>query len=165
MLKALEDFLVRTVGVRFGVFLCSMIPIIELRGSVILGAALSLPWWQTFLISIVGNMLPIPFILLLLRWVLEKMKKTKLFGGMARWLERKAEKNRGKVDKYGFWGLCLLVAIPLPGTGAWTGALVASLMKMNFWRAMAAMFVGVLLAGTVMTLASYGVVSFLSFLA
>ena len=78
MLKALEDFLVRTVGVRFGVFLCSMIPIIELRGSVILGAALSLPWWQTFLISIVGNMLPIPFILLLLRWVLEKMKKTKL---------------------------------------------------------------------------------------
>lgn len=165
MLKALENFLIRTVGIRFGVFICAMIPVIELRGSVILGAAFSLPWWQNFLISVAGNLLPIPFILLFLRWVLNWMKKTRLFGKIACWLERKAEKNRNKVDKYGFWGLCLLVAIPLPGTGAWTGALVASLMCMNFWRAMLAIVTGVLLAGAVMTLASYGVLSFLSFLA
>ncbi len=165
MIHALENFLIRTVGIRGGVFLCSMIPIIELRGSIILGASMGLPWWQNFLISVAGNMLPVPFILLLIRWILNWMKGTRPFGKMATWLERKAEKNRAKVDKYGFWGLCILVAIPLPGTGAWTGSLVAALMRVNFWKSLAAVFVGVLIAGTVMTLASYGVLGFLSFLA
>ena len=110
-------------------------------------------------------MLPVPFILLFLRWFLEIMKKTRLLGGIARWLERKADKNKDKVDKYGFWGLTLLVAIPLPGTGAWTGSLVASLMRINFWKALLACFIGVLIAGVIITLAAYGAVGFLSFLA
>ena len=69
------------------------------------------------------------------------------------------------MDKYGFWGLTLLVAIPLPGTGAWTGSLVASLMRINFWKALLACFIGVLIAGVIITLAAYGAVGFLSFLA
>lgn len=165
MIEAIKHFFVNILGVRGGVFICSMIPIIELRGSVILGASLGLPWWQNLLLSIIGNMLPIPFILLLIRWVLNWMKNTRLFGKMANWLERKAEKNRPKVEKYGFWGLCILVAIPLPGTGAWTGSLVAALMRINFWKALLAVFIGVVIAGVVMTLASYGVLGFLSFLA
>ena len=80
------------------------------------------------------------------------------------WLENKAEKNRPKIEKYGFWGLCLFVMIPLPGTGAWTGALVASFVKMNFWKALLSITIGVLAAGVIMTLASYGVIGFLSFL-
>jgi len=161
----LKNLLVQTIGLRGGVFLCAMIPFIELRGSIILGASLGIPWWQNFFISVLGNMLPVPFILLFLRWFLEIMKKTRLFGGIARWLERKAEKNQDKVDKYGFWGLTLLVAIPLPGTGAWTGSLVASLMRINFWKSLLACFIGVLIAGVVITLAAYGAVGFLSFLA
>ncbi len=165
MLDTFKSFLVRTIGMRWAVFLCSMIPIIELRGSIILGATLELPWWQNYLISVIGNMIPVPFILLLIRWVLGLMKKTRLFGKLAAWLEQKAEKNKPKVEKYGFWGLCILVAIPLPGTGAWTGSLVAALMRINFWKALLAVFIGVLIAGVIMTLASYGVVGFLGFLA
>ena len=161
---ALKSFIIRTVGIRGGIFLCAMLPLIELRGSVILGASFDLPWWQNLTISMIGNMLPVPFILLFIRWFLEKMKPTRLFGKMATWLERKADKNKGKVEKYGFWGLCLLVAIPLPGTGAWTGSLVAALMRINFWKALLANFIGVLIAGVILTLAAYGAVGFLSFL-
>ena len=161
----LKHLLVQTIGLRGGVFFCAMIPFIELRGSIILGASLGIPWWQNLIISVLGNMLPVPFILLFLRWFLEIMKKTRLLGGIARWLERKADKNKDKVDKFGFWGLTLLVAIPLPGTGAWTGSLVASLMRINFWKALLANFIGVLIAGVIITLAAYGAVGFLSFLA
>ena len=161
----LKNLLIQTIGFRGGVFFCAMIPFIELRGSIILGASLGIPWWQNFIISVLGNMLPVPFILLFLRWFLEVMKKIGFLSGIARWLERKADKNKDKVDKYGFWGLVILVAIPLPGTGAWTGSLVASLMRINFWKALLANFIGVLIAGVIITLAAYGAVGFLSFLA
>lgn len=164
MVQVIKDFFVRVVGARGAVFFCSMLPIIELRGSVILGAALKLPWWQNYLISVIGNLLPIVFVLLLIRWVLEVMKKIKGLSKIAFWLEKKAEKNKPKIEKYGFWGLTLFVMIPLPGTGAWTGALVAALMRMKFRTAFLAIVIGVLLAGVIMTLASYGVLSFLSFL-
>ncbi len=164
MIQAIENFLIKTVGIRFGVFLCSMLPIIELRGSVILGATLKLPWWQNYLISVVGNLLPIVFVLLLIGWFLEKAKNIKFLSKFAFWLEKKAEKNRPKIEKYGFWGLTLFVMIPLPGTGAWTGALVASFIKMRFWKAMLAITIGVLLAGVIMSLAAYGVLGFLEFL-
>lgn len=164
MVKAIKEFFVRVVGARGAVFFCSMLPIIELRGSVILGAALDIPWWQNYLISVVGNLLPIVFVLLLINWFLEVLKKVKGLCKIAYWLERKAEKNRPKIEKYGFWGLVLFVMIPLPGTGAWTGALAAALMKMKFLKAFLAIVIGVLLAGVIMTLASYGVIGFLSFL-
>ena len=164
MIQAIKDFFVRVVGARGAVFFCSMIPIIELRGSIILGAALKLSWWENYLISVIGNLFPIVFILLLINWALEVMKKIKGIRRIAFWLEKKAEKNRPKVEKYGFWGLTLFVMIPLPGTGAWTGALVAALMKMKFWKAFLAILIGVLSAGVIMTLAAYGVLGFLSFL-
>ena len=161
MIQALEIFLTETLGVRLGVLLCSMIPIIELRGAIPLGAAMGLPWWECYILSIIGNMIPVPFILLFIRKILEWMIKSeiKLFYKFANWIERKAEKNRAKIEKYSFWGVCFFVAIPLPVTGAWTGSLVAATINMKFWKAMLSALLGVMIAGVVMTLGSYGIVA------
>ena len=158
MIEAIETFFLETVGRELCVFFCSMLPIIELRGAIPLGATFGMPWWQTFAISVVGNLLPIPFILLLMRWMLDVMKKVKGLRRIALWLEAKVEKKRDKVEKYAFWGLTIFVAIPLPGTGAWTGSLIASVTGMRFWRSFLCATIGVLIAAVVMTLASYGVV-------
>ena len=158
MVQAIKDFFLETVGRELCVFFCSLLPIIELRGAIPLGAGLGLPWIQSFILSIIGNLLPIPFILLLMRWVLTVMKRLKGLRNVALWLEEKAEKNREKVQKYAFWGLVLFVAIPLPGTGAWTGALVASVTGMRFWRSLLSVILGVLIAGVIMTAVSYGAV-------
>lgn len=158
MIQAIETFFLETVGRELCVLFCSMLPIIELRGAIPLGAGLGLHWTQSFLLSIVGNLLPIPFILLFMRWILRMMKKVKGLCKIALWLEAKAEKNREKVETYAFWGLVLFVAIPLPGTGAWTGALVASVTSMRFWRSFLSVVLGVLIAGVIMTIVSYGAV-------
>lgn len=161
MIEAMKEFFINTFGAKLGVFFCSMLPIIELRGSIPLGTALGLEWYMNYIISILGNLLPVPFILLLIGKIIELMKKTKAFSGIAEWLERKAEKNRGKLENGVFIGLMLFVAIPLPGTGAWTGALLAALMDIKPIKAFAAIALGVLIAGAIMTLASYGVLGFL----
>lgn len=158
-MEAIKDFFTNIFGPELGVFFCSLLPIIELRGAIPLGAALGLDWYINYFISVVGNILPIPFILLLIKLILEWMKKTKLFSKFANWLENKAEKNKSKLDKGVFIGLLLFVAIPIPGTGAWTGSLLAALTGQKFWKAMLAIVIGVLVAGVIMTLASYGVVS------
>lgn len=161
MVEAIKAFFTETVGPYFSVLFCSMIPIIELRGAIPMGAALGLPWWQNYLISVVGNMLPVPIILLFVRGVLDWMaaSKIKLFSRVARWVNAKAEKNRAKIERYSFWGVALFVAIPLPATGAWTGSLVAATIEMRFWKAMLSALIGVMIAGGIMTLASYGVVA------
>ena len=159
MTEAIKEFFLVTLGEEWCVFLCSLLPIIELRGAIPLGATLGLPFWQCFLLSVVGNLLPVPLILLLIRWALDVMKKIKFLSKFAFWLEQKAEKNRGKVERYAFWGLVLFVAIPLPGTGAWTGALVAGVMRMKFSKALGSIVLGVLPAGVIMTLISYGAVA------
>lgn len=161
MVEAIKAFFAETVGPYFSVFFCSMIPIIELRGAIPMGAALGLSWWQNYLISVFGNMLPVPIILLFVRSVLGWMaaSKVKFLSGVARWVNAKAEKNRAKIEKYSFWGVALFVAIPLPATGAWTGSLVAATIEMRFWKAMLSALIGVMIAGGIMTLASYGVVA------
>lgn len=166
--QALVDFLM-SGGKELGVFLCSMVPIIELRGAIPLGWATNIPWWLTYLLAVVGNMLPVPFILLLIRQVLTVMEKMpiKFVRAFAAWLRRKAEKNTDKIQRFGFWGLCFFIAIPLPVTGAWTGSLVAATIRMNFWRAMLSALLGVMIAGAVVTLICLGVssgIEWLSFL-
>ena len=158
--QALVDFLM-SGGKELGVFLCSMVPVIELRGAIPLGWATNIPWWLTYLLAVVGNMLPVPFILLLIRQVLTVMEKMpiKFVRAFAAWLRRKAEKNTDKIQRFGFWGLCFFIAIPLPVTGAWTGSLVAATIRMNFWRAMLSALLGVMIAGAVVTLICLGVSS------
>lgn len=168
--QALIDFLM-SGGKELGIFLCSMVPVIELRGAIPLGWFLEpqTPWWLTYLLAVAGNMLPVPFILLMIRQVLTWMEKMpiKFVRAVAAWLRRKAEKNTDKIQRYGFWGLCFFIAIPLPITGAWTGSLVAATIHMKFWRAMLSAFLGVLIAGAIVTLLCLGVssgIEWLSFL-
>lgn len=139
------------------VFIISLLPIIELRGAIPVAFALGLPLVPSFLVSVIGNLLPIPFILWLITPFCNWLKKTRLFKWFPEFLEKKVNKNKDKVTKYAKWGLLLFVAIPLPGTGAWTGALIASFLDFKFKDALLAIIGGVLVAGVIMSLVSYGV--------
>ena len=159
MIEAIEHFFLEIVGRHLCVFFCSLLPIIECRGAVPLGAALGLPWWQTYLLAVAGNLLPVPFILLFIRAILRGMtrSKVKFINKVGGWLERKVEKHKGKIEKYSYWGVILFVAIPIPGTGAWTGSLIAATLHLDFKKSLLAATVGVLLAGAIMTVISYAI--------
>ena len=137
--------------------LIAMVPIIELRGAIPIGVANGLEPWFATILAVIGNLIPIPFILLLLNKIFDWLRDKKHTKKMIGWLEKKAEKNRKKVDKYGWLGLIILVAIPLPGTGAWTGALVASVFKMKFKPSMLAIIAGVIIAAIIVFTITYGV--------
>ena len=140
------------------IFIISMIPILELRGGLLAAspALLNVPILRAIPICIIGNLLPIPFILLLIEKVLDLMEKIPGLCKIARWVRQKADKNKGQIEKFGFWGLALFVGIPFPGTGAWTGSLVAALLHMKFGKAIAAILVGIAMATIIMSLLSYG---------
>ena len=137
----------------------AMLPIIEIRGAIPVGVASGLDPWLAFAVGFVGNMLPIPILILLTRKIIEWLKKHNMLVKLTAWLENKGSKGAQKVQKYSFWGLFILVAIPLPGTGAWTGALVASLLDMRLKRALPAIAMGVAAAGLIVLLVTYGVIS------
>ncbi len=143
------------------VFLVSMVPLVELRGAIPIGVGMGLPLWQVYALSIVGNMLPMPFIFLFARKVLEWGKDKKVIGKIFTFCLEKGhkggEKLKAKAGRGLFWALMLFVAIPLPGTGAWTGTLAASLLDMDFKKSSLAVMLGVLTAGVIMGLASAGV--------
>ncbi len=157
MTEAIEQFFLETFGRELCVFFCSMLPIIECRGAVPLGWGLGMPWWQTALFSMAGNILPVPFILLFIRAILRWMAESriKFFAKIAAWLNRKVEKHKGSIEKYSYWGVVLFVAVPLPGTGAWTGTLIASVLGLEPKKSFAAAVLGVVIATTVMTVFSY----------
>ena len=145
-------------------FLISMVPVVELRGAIPYGVAAGLEPWLVFLLAVVGNLLPIPFILLFIRKIFQWMKRYPRLAKIANTFEDRVWRKSGKVKKSETIGLCLFVAIPLPGTGAWTGGLIAALMEMRMKRALPTILVGVLIAGTAVTLISYFGVEALSFL-
>lgn len=161
MVEAIEQFFLETVGKELCVFFCSMLPIIECRGAVPLGAVLGLPWWQTALLSIAGNLLPVPFILLFIKAMLKWMAecRIKFLNRIAAWLNRKIEKHKGTIEKYSYLGVLIFVGIPIPGTGAWTGTLIASVLGLEGKKSFLAAIGGVLMATTIMMLISYGVVA------
>ena len=132
--------------------LVSMLPVVELRGGIPFGVGIGLPLPLAVLASVVGNMLPIPFLILFTRRIFMWLRcHIPAREGVISRLERKAESKKQLVLKYEFWGLLLLVAIPLPGTGAWTGALVAALMDLRLKSAMPAIFCGVLVAAAIVS--------------
>lgn len=138
-------------------FLISMLPVVELRGGIPFGVASGVEPWLAFAACVAGNLLPVPFILLFIRRILAWMKTRPKLCGIAEKIERRAERKSGRVRKSELVGLCLFVAVPLPGTGAWTGALIAALMQMRMKRALPAIAIGVLIAGVLITLAATGV--------
>lgn len=134
------------------VFVISMIPLIELRGAVpVAMLVLKMPWYQAFAISIIGNVLPIPFIIWFIRPIFNWLKKFEIFRGIVTWQEKKVSKNAEKVMKNVKRGLFAFVAIPLPGTGAWTGAMIASFLNMDNKKAFLPITLGVITAGVIIT--------------
>jgi Predicted membrane protein len=137
------------------VFFVSMIPLVEERGGLILARMLNMPLWSGVFWCVVGNIVPIPFILLGIKKFLHWLSDHH-FSKLAEWVENKAEKNRPKIEKYGFWGLAIFVGIPLPGTGAWTGSLVAAVFDMDLKKASLSILIGIFIAAVIMTIVSYG---------
>lgn len=140
------------------VFIISLFPILELRGGLLAGSLLKVPYTNALIASVIGNILPIPFILVLLEHILKLMEKWNFTKKFAIWLRKKAEKNKPAIDKYGFFGLVLFVGIPLPGTGAWTGSLVASVFHMDKKKSFLAILLGIILALIIMSIISYGII-------
>ncbi|MFR8172584.1 MAG: COG2426 family protein [Marvinbryantia sp.] len=141
-------------------FVISMVPILELRGGLIFSSAAGIDMWKAIPICVIGNLIPVPFILLLITRIFSWLKKTKVFRPMVEKLENKAMSKKDQIEKYEFWGLVLFVGIPLPGTGAWTGSLIAALLDMKFRKAFPAVIIGVCLATVIMTTISYVIPGF-----
>ncbi len=142
------------------VFFMSMAPLIELRGGVPLAALkYGFPIQKTLLLTIAGNMIPIPFILLFIKHIFKFMREKGILVGLIDKVTDRAMARSDKVKNLEFWGLVLFVGIPLPATGAWTGALIASLLNIKFKDALLAIFLGVLMAAIIMSLGSYGIIN------
>lgn len=146
----------RFLSPEMAVLIVSMLPLIELRGGIIVARMLMMPMWKAIFICVIGNIIPIPFILFFIKRIFHWMADHHMSGIVSKMLE-KAKKNKPKIDKYGFWGLTLFVGIPLPGTGAWTGSLVAAVFDMDLKKAIISILLGIILATIIMTSISYGV--------
>lgn len=157
LLFALES---TEAGKYLATVLVSMAPVIELRGGVPFGVALGLPVGGAFCAALVGNMLPVPIIVLFVRrafqWIRRRIPR---LGGWVDRLEKAAWEKSDQVLRYQTWGLLIFVAIPLPGTGAWTGALIAALLDMRLKKAVPVIFLGVLIAGMIVTALTFGFLS------
>lgn len=139
----------------FIIFIISMLPVLELRGGLIAASLLGVDWRLAMIICIIGNLVPVPFILIFMKRIFKYMKKTG-FSYIVDKLENKANKSSEKILKYETWGLYLFVAVPLPGTGAWTGSIVASLLGLKVKNSFFSILLGVLTAGIIMAIFSYG---------
>lgn len=150
------------MGEEFALFVVSMIPIIELRGAIPLGASMEMDWLTVYAVSVTGNLLPVPFIMLFGRRVLGWLKSTRLFSRLAHWGEAHLMKKADRVMRYSALGLLLFVMVPIPGTGAWSGAALAVLLNMRMKYALPSIFLGVLSAGAIMTAGAYGLLGAIS---
>ena len=144
-------------------FAMSMVPVVELRGGIPYGLSQGLEWPLVYLIAVVGNLLPIPFILLFIRKIFQFLRDKPVFSKIIEKLEIRSMRNSEKVKRWRDWGLLLFVAIPLPGTGGWTGALIAALTDMRIKKSFPIIALGILIAGIIMSVITYLVPSFFGF--
>ena len=143
------------------VFFISLCPILELRGGLIAAALFDMDPVISYIICIIGNIIPIPFILWLINKILNRMRTSKIkkIKSVALWLDKKVDKHKSQIEKLGYWGLVLFVGIPLPGTGAWTGCLIASVLEMDKKKSFFAALAGVIMASIIMMIISFGLLS------
>ena len=160
--QSIVAFIISIFGVNagkiIGIFFISLLPVIELRGSIPIGYYQGLPWYTKMITSIIGNILPVPFILLFVVKVFEFMKKRNIMVNVIEKIEKRAMSRSESIANKEFLGLMLFVAIPFPGTGAWTGALIAALLQFNRKKSFVYIFIGVLIAASLVTLGVYGVI-------
>lgn len=156
LVQSVIDALSGSFGKEAIVFIISMIPILELRGALLVaGPILGVPVAKAIPLCVIGNIIPVPFILLLITPIFKWLKGTRTFKPMVTKLENKAMSKSDKIEKYEFWGLVLFVGIPLPGTGAWTGSLIAALLGIKFKKAFPAVVIGICMATVIMWFISY----------
>lgn len=139
------------------IFIVSMLPIVELRGGLIAASILNVEFIKAFIICFIGNIIPVPFILLLIESIFKLLKKWNPTKKIVEKLESKSLSKKEQIDKYGYLGLLLFVGVPLPGTGAWTGSLLAVLLNMDKKKSFIFISLGVLMAGIIMSIISYGI--------
>lgn len=140
--------------------LVSMVPVVELRFGIPFGVTAGLPVWAAFIAAVIGNLIPVPFIIVYIRRIFQWMRRRiPKLNSMVDKLERKAHLKGQRVSKYKYLGLMLFVAVPLPGTGAWTGSLAAAFLDMPLRKAIPSVIVGVLIAGMAISILTYGVAS------
>ena len=151
------DNLSQHVSKELIIFIISMIPILELRGGLLAASLLKVSAAKAIPICIMGNIIPIPFILLFIRQIFKLMKKTKVFRGLIERLENRAMGKSDQIQRYEVLGLLLFVGVPLPGTGAWTGSLIASLLEVDIKKSSVAIFCGLIMATVIMYVVSYGI--------
>ena len=160
--QSIVAFIISIFGVNagkiIGIFFISLLPVIELRGSIPIGYYQGLPWYTNMISSIIGNILPVPFILLFVVKVFEFMKKRNIMVNVIEKIEKRAMSRSESIANKEFLGLMLFVAIPFPGTGAWTGALIAALLQFDRKKSFVYIFIGVLIAASLVTLGVYGVI-------
>lgn len=159
LLNSIVDFLYNKVTPEFIIFIISMIPVLELRGGMIAASLLGVNWKIAMIICILGNIIPVPFILLFVKKIFEVLKKTR-FSKFIYKFEKKADNKSKDILKYKKLGLFLFVAIPIPGTGAWTGSMIAALLGFKMKNAIVSIFLGVIGAAIIMSILSYGVLGF-----
>jgi uncharacterized membrane protein len=154
----LMQWLTETLAGEFTLtMLVSMVPVVELRGGIPFGVAAGLPVWAAWMAAVLGNLIPVPFIIVYIRRVFQWLRRRPRLAQLVDRLEAKAHLKGAKVTKYQYLGLALLVAIPLPGTGAWTGALAAAFLDMPLRRAMPSILAGVMAAGTAVSILTFGI--------
>ena len=156
LVNEMMAFLQNKIPEELVAFVISLFPVLECRGGMIAARLMEIPFVTAFLLCYVGTMLPIPFIILFIRKIFDFLRRFKFFEKIIVKLEAKTDKNKDKILKYKSWGLLLFVAIPLPGTGGWTGALMAALLDIRFKRALPIIALGVLIAGFIMSALTYG---------
>ena len=163
-MTALVEFIKNSFSAEWATLFISMLPIVELRGGIPFGIAMGLDWYTAMFIGVLGNMIPVPFIIWFIRPVLNFLRRRKCFAKLVAWQERKMKKHSASVAKYSALGLFLFVAIPLPGTGAWTGAMVSDFLDMKMSHSLISICAGVIVAAALVTVAAMGVVSGLEWL-
>ncbi len=149
------------LGNEVALFIISMIPLIEERGAIIFGAAKGMEWFKVLPICVLANMLPVPFLLIFGMKIVQWLKTTKTFGSFFTKYEQKLQAKSESIEKYGFFALTVFTAFPIPGTGAWSGSLVSTILGFNFKKGLLSIFIGVCICGIIMTLACYGAIGFL----
>lgn len=157
IVNAVVDFFKNDVPAELIAFVISLFPVLEIRGGMIASLILDVDFIKAFIICYLGNMLPMPFILLFIKKIFAVMRKNKYLKKVVEKLEARSDKKKGTMEKYKEWGLLIFVAIPLPGTGGWTGALIAALMDMRIKKALPIIALGVFIAGLIMSLITYGI--------
>lgn len=158
MAQALFDFFA-FLGDKGALFMISMIPLVEERGAIIFGAARGMKWYVVLPICIVANMLPVIFLLPFGMKIIQWLKTTRMFGPFFTKYEKKLQEKSEAIEKYGFFALTMFTAFPIPGTGAWSGSLLATILNFDFKRGFLSILLGVVICGIIMTLGCYGVVS------